>query len=253
MNLNLENKVVFVTGSSRGIGLSIAKSFLCEGAKVILNGRSKKELDVALNFCDSSNANAIVADLTRASDIDNLIKKIIDLYGQLDILVCNIGSGRSVPPGEESSEEFLRVFEINFLTASNIIQAVRPIMNKKNGSITCISSICGLEVIDGAPLTYSIAKAALNSYVKGIARPLSKEGIRINAIAPGNILFDGSVWDKKNKDFPLEVKKMLSKNVPLGRFGKPEDISNMVLWLSSDCAKFVTGSIFRVDGGQVRS
>ncbi len=252
MNLNLENKKVFVTGSSKGIGLAIAKSFLSQRAKVILNGRSKKELDLALSSLNSSNAQGLVADLTSANDIKNVIEKIVSLYGYLDILICNIGSGRSVPPGEETQEEFLRIFEINFLTASNIIQAAKPIITKNTGSITCISSICGLEVIDGAPLTYSVAKAGLNAYVKGLARPLGKNGIRINAIAPGNILFEGSVWDRKNKDNPCEINKMLSENVPLGKFETPDDISSMVLWLSSDCAKFVTGSIFKVDGGQVR-
>tara|TARA_Y100000589_G_C26773856_1_gene474942 strand:- start:237 stop:614 length:378 start_codon:yes stop_codon:yes gene_type:complete len=124
-------------------------------------------------------------------------------------------------------------------------------MKRDSGSIICISSICGLEVINGAPITYSVAKAALNAYVKGISRPLGKDGIRINAIAPGNILFEGSTWQHKLDDNPEIVEKMLKNNVTLNTFGRPIDIANLVLYLSSPISNFVTGSIFTLDGGQI--
>ena len=98
-----------------------------------------------------------------------------------------------------------------------------------------------------------MAKAALNAYIRGISRPFAEEGIRINGIAPGNILFTGSVWDRKIKDDASTVDKMLEENVPLKRFGKTEDVANLALWLSSHLSNFVTGAVYTTDGGQTRS
>jgi 3-oxoacyl-[acyl-carrier protein] reductase len=126
-------------------------------------------------------------------------------------------------------------------------------LEANGGAIVCISSICGQEFVPGAPLTYSAAKAALNSYVRGIARPLGKIGVRINAIAPGNILFDNSVWKKKLDDDTDTVYNMLSTYVALGELGAPRHVANLALWLASSASSFCTGSIFVVDGGQVHS
>jgi NAD(P)-dependent dehydrogenase (short-subunit alcohol dehydrogenase family) len=117
----------------------------------------------------------------------------------------------------------------------------------------CISSICGLEVIPDAPVTYSAAKAALHAYVRGIARPLGKRGVRINAVAPGNILFDGSVWSCKLAEDNPAVGAMLSKDVALGRLGSPEDVASLVAYLSSPRSGFATGSVWTIDGGQVHA
>ena len=119
--------------------------------------------------------------------------------------------------------------------------------------IVCISSICGLEVIPGAPVTYSAAKAALHAYVRGIAHPLGQQGVRINAVVPGNILFDGSVWQRKLNEDAAAVGQMLARDVALAKLGKPQDIANLALWLASSAASFCTGSIFVADGGQVHS
>ena len=118
--------------------------------------------------------------------------------------------------------------------------------------IICISSICGCEVIPNAPITYSVAKAALNSYVKGISRPLAENNININAIAPGNLIFEGSVWEEKLKNDKIGVLEMLKKEVILNRFGTPEEISNFVIFLLSSFSSFSTGKTFIVDGGQTK-
>jgi NAD(P)-dependent dehydrogenase (short-subunit alcohol dehydrogenase family) len=117
----------------------------------------------------------------------------------------------------------------------------------------CISSVCGQELVPGAPLTYSAAKAALNAYIRGIARPLGKDGVRINAIAPGNILFEGSVWQRKMNEDAVALEQMLVRDVALAKLGTPNDVANLALWLASPMASFCTGSIFVADGGQVRS
>ena len=110
-----------------------------------------------------------------------------------------------------------------------------------------------METIPSAPITYSVAKSALNSYVKAMSFPLAKKGIRINAIAPGNVNFKGSVWSKKIKKNPRKVKKMLVDNVPLEKFGSIEDVSNAVIWLSSKKSNFMSGTVIISDGGQTRS
>lgn len=134
-----------------------------------------------------------------------------------------------------------------------MINCAQKILIKSKTSIICISSICGLENIQGAPIPYSVAKSALNSFVANHSKFLGKFQTRINAIAPGNIIFKGSTWSKKMRNSPIKTKKFLKENVALKSFGKPRDISNLVLYLASDETKYITGSIFRVDGGQVKS
>tara|TARA_X000000950_G_C13905666_1_gene656719 strand:+ start:1907 stop:2662 length:756 start_codon:yes stop_codon:yes gene_type:complete len=251
MGFNLKDKKVFISGSSRGIGLSIAKRFLEEGAKVVINSRNADELkDVSSSL---NNCFAVAGDLTETKEAKTVISKSVEILGGLDILICNVGSGSSVPPGEETYEEWLRIFDINFFSATNIIEASKKFLADSQGSIVCISSICGNETIPGAPITYSVAKSALNAYVKSISLPLAKDKIRINSVSPGNIYFEDSVWSKKMEKSPDSVKSMLKQNVPLEKFGTPEDVANLVVWLSSDLSNFVTGSVMTTDGGQTRS
>jgi NAD(P)-dependent dehydrogenase (short-subunit alcohol dehydrogenase family) len=251
MDLSLRNKKVFVSGSSRGIGLCIARKFIEEGADVVINSRNSDELTAATRFL--GNCNSIAGDLSNPAVALATITKAAEILGGIDIVVCNVGSGSSVPPGQETYNEWLRVFDVNFFSATNLIEASRRFLGKSQGSIVCISSICGIETVPGAPVTYSVAKSALNTYVKSMSVPLALEGIRINSVAPGNINFEGSVWSKKIAQDPDSVKDMLEKNVPLREFGSPDDVAHIVIWLASDVAKFVTGTIFIADGGQTRS
>jgi len=145
------------------------------------------------------------------------------------------------------------MFALNFFSTTNVMQAAEAALIATKGNIVCISSICGLEVIAGAPVTYSAAKAALNAFVRGIARPLGKHGVRINAVAPGNVLFNGSVWSGKIVADRSSVEQMLEQNVALGRFGEPVDVARLVGYLASPLSEFVTGQIWAIDGGQTRS
>jgi NAD(P)-dependent dehydrogenase (short-subunit alcohol dehydrogenase family) len=138
-------------------------------------------------------------------------------------------------------------------SATNVVEAARDALAASKGVVVCISSICGLEVIPGAPVTYSAAKAALNAYVRGISRPLGKLGVRINAIAPGNILFDGSVWSRKLAEDSQAVQDMLSKDVALGSLGTPADVASLVAYLASPRCGFATGGVWTLDGGQLRA
>lgn len=249
MDFNLKGKKVFVTGSSRGIGYAIAQAMIYEGCALVMNGRSDEQLKLAAKLLKAQGY--VAQDISSFEAASEAVKQASAILGGLDILICNVGDGRSVPPGEETAEEFHKSFAQNFWSATNVIEAAREYLEESRGSIICISSICGIESIPGAPLTYSAAKAALNSYVKGLSRPLGKVGVRINAIAPGNIIFEGSVWDLKMKENPQAVADILRENVAIGALGKPADVANLAVYLSSSKASFVTGQVWSVDGGQV--
>lgn len=249
--LDLNGKKALITGSSRGIGRGIAQALHEQGCRIALNARSSA--DLVQTAAELPGALFVAGDVTQPDEARRIVHDASTQLEGLDVLVCNVGSGRSVPPGAESYEEWLRVFAVNFLSATNIIEAARDVLASARGVIVCVSSICGLETIPGAPITYSVAKAALNAYVRGISRPLGKLGIRINAVAPGNILFDGSVWARKLLDDADAVNAMLEREVALRSLGDLRSIADLVSYLASSRAQFVTGSVWTIDGGQLRS
>jgi 3-oxoacyl-[acyl-carrier protein] reductase len=251
MNLELSGKVALVTGSSRGIGKSIAKTLHDEGCHVVLNGRDSSTLKTAAQEI-GKNIDYFEADVTDPFSCKSLVNDVKNKCGNIDVLICNVGSGSSVLPGNEIPEEWKRMLDINLASTTNMVEAATNSLAQTHGSIVCISSICGIEVLD-APVTYSVAKAALNAYVRGISRPLANHGIRINAVAPGNILFKGSVWEKKITENSSFVKNMLEHNVALKRLGLPEEVANFVAFLASPRSSFSTGCVYVIDGGQIRS
>lgn len=251
MQLELTNKVALVTGSSKGIGSVIAQTLHAEGCRVVLNGRNEVDLNAAKDKLAGSIC--VAGDVTQPAEARRVVAEVLAKFGQLDILVCNVGSGSSVSPGNETAEEWQRVFALNLWSTTNTVEAARDALAISKGVIVCISSICGLEVIPNAPITYSAAKSALHAFVRGIARPLGKNGVRINAVAPGNILFEGSVWSHKLVQDEPAVQDMLEKNVALGRMGTPSDVANLVVYLASRLGSFASGSVWTLDGGQVHT
>lgn len=251
MKFNFQNKNVFITGSSKGIGFNIAESFSNCGAKVVLNSRTYSECENASSLIKKSEF--VCGDVSDPKEAKIVLDKVISILGTLDILVCNIGSGKSASPGKEVFQDWQEMFNSNFYTTVNAVNAARPFLKDSQGSIICISSICGHEVIKGAPISYSVSKSALNSYIKAMAWPLSKEKIRINGISPGNINFIGSSWERKIKNQKEIVENMLSSEVPLNRFGTTSEIASAALFIASESSSFTTGSILKVDGGQSRN
>lgn len=251
MARELDGKSALVTGSSRGIGRAIAAALHAEGCRVVVHGRTGQELDVVAKELHANGA--VTGDLTQPAEARRVMDETLAALGTLDILVCNVGGGASVPPGQESPEEWQRVFALNLWSATNTVEAASAALARSAGAIVCISSICGQTVVPGAPVTYSAAKAALHAYVRGIARPLAEQHVRINAIAAGNILHSGSVWARRLQGDPSSVSEMLARDVPLGRLGTPEDVADLAVYLASPRAAFATGGVWTLDGGQVRS
>jgi len=251
MELELKGKNAIISGSSRGIGLAIAKALHKEGCNVIINGRNDFFLKESSQKI-GNNVDYFVADVTQKSECQKLVKYTKKTFGDIDILVCNVGDGKSSKPGEEKDAEWKKMIDINLNSAINLINTSKNSLKKTSGSIVCISSIAGIERTD-APIPYSIAKSALNSYIKNNAKPFAKLGIRINGVAPGNILFKGSIWEKKILKNKKRVYDMISSKVAMNRFGTPIEIANSVVFLSSSVSSFTTGNILVIDGGQVTS
>ena len=262
MNLELEGAIVAVTGSSRGIGYAIAEAFLKEGARVILSARDHAALQAAAGILRDRHGFDQVfifaGDLEQSAVAEELCSFISKELGKLDHLVCNIGSGRSVPLSQEDVAEWQRMLNINLFSAITCTYALLPLLDRTaldSGSvpgITFISSICGVEAL-GCPIAYAAAKSALISYAKNIARPLGNRGIRVNVISPGNIIFSGSIWEAKIADDKTAVEDMIRREVPLQRLGTAEEVANVAVFLASRRASFVTGVNWVVDGGQTRT
>jgi 3-oxoacyl-[acyl-carrier protein] reductase len=255
MDLGLRNKVVFVAGSSRGIGRAIAAEFLSEGASVVLTGRDEvslagthAELETPQN---RDRLLSISGDLLNQSAIDAAFDRAVQKFGAIDHLVANVGTGKGQSGWDLADAEWQRLFLANFFASVRLTQAALPrlISNPEGGSILYVASIVGLEST-AAPLPYSAAKAALLNYSKNLSRELANHRIRVNSIAPGNILFAGGSWDERNAAAPEQVQHMLDAQVPQRRFGAPRDVASLAAFLCSAAAGFTTGACYVVDGGQ---
>ena len=234
-------QIVLVTGSSKGIGLSIARKFKKEKWAVIQNSRNEISKDSLIGDT------CIFADVTKSDEVISLIKQIKDKYGHLDAIVCNVGSGKNID-SSNSRERWDYFIKVNLFSASNIVDHALPLL--ENSSVTVISSICGNSAIDGAPVEYSTAKAALNQYIKVMAKKYAEKEIRFNSVSPGNVIFDGSQWEEKLKSDKKNTNDYIKQNVPMGKFIEPQDVAEMVYYLSSNNSRFITGQNFVIDGGQ---
>jgi 3-oxoacyl-[acyl-carrier protein] reductase len=253
MNLELTNKNVVIFGGSYGIGYSIAKAFLSEKAKVHVISRSfdnlqlyslKSEFPESVFFHYS-------CDATKQAEIKNISMSLLkSCENIIDVLVLNIGNGKGNGEILENDFEWNQIWDVNF---NSVLYPLREFIGNiaNNGAITIISSIAGIENIN-APNAYSVAKSALITLSKNLSKKLAPN-IRVNTIAPGNVFVPDGTWDLKMKIDPELIKQMLFEKVPLNRFGLPEEISDLVVFISSNRASFITGSCVVIDGGQTIS
>jgi len=256
MDLGLKDKVVFVAGASRGIGKGIAAVFLDEGARVAITGRDQASLAAAGKELSEGRADRVLTfagDLSQSSIIQEARTAVIHQWGAVDALVCNIGSGTARNGWQITAADWEPVFQINLWSTVRLVEVfLPPMVDAQRGSIVLIGSIAGLESL-GAPIPYGTAKAALEHYGKDLARRVGRYGVRVNTVAPGNILFPGGTWQRKLDADQAGVNAMIAAEVPLGRFGAPEEIGAAVAFLASDRAAYLTGSCLVADGGQTRA
>lgn len=258
MNLKLKDQVVFVAGSSRGIGRAIASAVLAEGARVVLTGRDAESLaqaheEMAAECGDRTRILAISGNFSIPETIEDAFNLAVGHFGGMDHLVANLGTGSGKPGWQQEESEWIRLFEANFFSSVRLAQAAVPhLRGRAFASILFISSIVAIEATP-APLPYSAAKAALTNYAKNLSRLLAPEGIRVNTICPGNIYFAGGSWDRHLQNRREAVEAMLKTEVPQERFGTPEEIASLAAYLCSAAAGFATGSTYVMDGGQTRS
>ena len=240
-------KVALVTGSSRGIGKGIAKKLLENNYVVYINGRDKFSVEETANEL-SGEVKFIASDLSIDTNVREVLNKILEDEKRLDLVVSNIGSGKSTSGWDVEIEEYKKVFDINFFSAVSLSTHYVNMMKEKGGHIIIISSIAGCEAL-GAPIAYSSAKTALLSFAKSLSNTVGEFSIRVNSISPGNVMFEGSTWDDKIKKDEKIVMKYIKDNVPLNNFATPEDIAKTVIYLED--SEFVTGANIIVDGGQL--
>jgi 3-oxoacyl-[acyl-carrier protein] reductase len=252
MDLFLEKKRVLITGGSRGIGAASARSFLMEGAKVFIVSRGSNELydtkEQLISEFGEKNIEVAECDCSDPKSLSSLKKQIVNKWDGLDILIANVGNGSSVPDDLPDEEQWDKTWKNNFDSGLHTVRAFLDILKESKGSILFVSSITAMEAF-GAPVDYSTAKTAIAALSKNLARKLALE-VRVNAVAPGNVLFEGSSWDQKVKKNPGHVYQMINSTVPMERFCKPEEVADAIVFLSSERASFITGSILVIDGGQ---
>ena len=257
MDLALDGKIAFVAGSSRGIGLAVARAFLREGATVVITGRNAQPLNEAAAALGSeSNPDRVLSvqgDLTDPKDIQRALDEAVSVFGGVDAVVANVGSGSGRGGWELNLEDWESSLRVNLLGSMVLVSAALPrLVARRGASVTFISSIAGHEAIN-APVIYSAAKAAVLSGMKNLSRLVGEKGVRVNAVVPGNVLFPGGSWERKLTERKEFFESYIMAEVPLQRFGRPEEIADAVVFLASERASFISGACLVVDGGQTRS
>ncbi len=247
--IDLSGQVALVTGSSRGIGLSIAEKFAGAGADVVINSRhaSDKLEKLALDIAKRHKVRciAIAADVGNAQEVNALFQDIFKHFKKLDVLVNNAGVLKDSLIGMIRQEDISQTFSVNVTGTLNAIQTgTRLLQRSKNGCIINIASIIGTRGNSGQ-LVYGASKGAIISATLSAAKELAAKQIRVNAIAPGYIETD------MIKHIPLETHKERLASIGMGRIGTPEDIANVALFLASPLASYVTGTVIGVDGGML--
>ncbi|MDA8126915.1 MAG: SDR family oxidoreductase [Deltaproteobacteria bacterium] len=249
---SLQGKVALITGASRGIGQAIALAFAEAGADLVLSSRNRRppELENAAEQARAKGGKvlAIAAHVGKKEDVDQLVEKTLAAFGRIDILVNNAGGNPVLSTMADLEEEaFDKAIEVNLKGAFLVSKAVVGAMVRQGGGrIINISSISGIRARNDRTGAYCITKAALNMMTQVMARELAPHRILVNAIAPGSIRTE---FSRVNWTDP-ERKAQRLQEVELRRFGEPEEVAGLALFLASGASSFVTGEIIRVDGGQ---
>jgi 3-oxoacyl-[acyl-carrier protein] reductase len=257
VNLELRDKVAIVTGSSRGLGLASARALAAEGARVCVCARSRQPLlDAAESVAElaggPSRVLAVEADLAQPEGVRRVIDRTVDEWGGIDILVNNLGIGRGGGLLDTPDETWREAFDQTVMPAVRASRLAVPSMQQRGGGVIIIvASIFGREA--GGRLTYNAVKAAEISLAKSLARELAPANIRVNSVSPGSIVFEGGSWWKRQQEDPAGIADFIRRELPFGRFGRPEEVGDVVAFLASPRASWISGTSVVVDGGQSRA
>ena len=237
-------QVALVSGSTRGIGTAIAEQLVLDGYIVVQNSRT------SVQDGELVGQTHMRADVTNPNQCKELIEKIIETYGQLNLLVCNVGSGKSLSSEVGPTELWNHFLNINLISTTYLVDSALKALIATKGNTVAISSICGVDPTINAPIGYITAKAGLEMFMKTMAVRYGKQGLRFNVVSPGNVLFEGSVWDQKLKADKEGVNSYIEQQVPLAKFITPQEIAITVSFLASSGAQSITGIVLPIDGGQ---
>lgn len=265
MNLGLKNKVTLVCASSKGLGLACAKGFYEEGATVVICSRSeenlikaKEEIEKLELSCKDNKVFPIVVDLMYEDQIKNLVEQTLSEFGRIDILIHNAGGPPSAPIDKITKEEWSNSIDLNLRSFISITDLVIPFMKKqKSGRIIAITSVSVKQPLNNLVLS-NTTRLGVVGFAKSLANEYGKYNILVNVVCPGPTLTDRmnelikTTVKQTGKSYE-EIEKTWIDPIPLGRLGKPEELANLILFLSSDKASYITGTVIQVDGGFVKS
>ncbi len=244
--INLSGKIALVTGSTRGIGRAVAEKLAQAGASVVITGRSEeraKEVAKEIAKLTGSQTFGVELDIGIRESVENAFKRIREEVGDIDILVNNAGVNRDTLFIRMRYEDWEEVLRVNLTGTFLVTQlAVRGMMKRRWGRIINMSSVVAF-IGNVGQANYSATKAGLIGFTKTLAKELASRNITVNAVAPGYIETD------MTENLPEEIKQGFLSQIPMGKFGKPEDVANVVLFLASDLAGYVTGEVVHVNGG----
>jgi 3-oxoacyl-[acyl-carrier protein] reductase len=269
MDLELADKVAIVTGSSRGLGLATAAALVKEGCRVTICARDELRLNEAadqlralpfeLNDVNSprrvrgeSRVLAVRADLATTAGVEAVVQQTADTFGGVDILVNNVALARGAGIVDTADAEWSEAFDQTLFPAIRASRLIVPHMRRRGGgAIVMIASIFGRE--SGGRMTYNAVKAAEISLAKSMAQQLARDNIRVNSVAPGSISFPGGTWHRRQQEDPAGMADFVRRELPFGRFGRPEEVGAVVAFLVSPRASWISGASVPVDGCQSRS
>jgi 3-oxoacyl-[acyl-carrier protein] reductase len=255
MDLRLSGKVAIVTGGSRGLGFASARALVAEGCHVAICARGAERLNIAAEELSAAAARntqvvPVIADVSTAAGISSLIATTVDSLGGIDILVNNVGLGRGASLADTTDATWQEAFDHTLFPTIRASREALPHLRRRDGTIVIISSIFGREA--GGRMTYNAVKAAEISLTKSLGQQLATEGVRVVSVAPGSILFEGGSWHARQQADPDGIADFVRRELPFGRFGRAEEVGDVVAFLASPRASWISGTTVVVDGCQSR-